>query len=208
MLSPSPSPHFHSFSSRSSSANSLKKGIRKVFGRKNSKQHGVSELPPDDDIQGDNESENQDPAPLNQSIISEATVSPQAQTGKLFGDAVVSNSTSVTVLEEPWLTIPLHNDIVCPETVREVKTWLATIPSSVPRDLFSELLPRELQLRVLKEFVSIYEDEYHGVDASMPTMLWTAKLAESTRWVGREKGMRELIRFGTVRHILWLTISG
>jgi F-box and leucine-rich repeat protein 2/20 len=64
-------------------------------------------------------------------------------------------------------------------------------------DLFDELLPRELKLHILSLFVASYEADFLQLITGKK---WTAIKASSVRnkWVGRDKGVRELIKLGRV----------
>lgn len=67
----------------------------------------------------------------------------------------------------------------------------------VPRGLFGEMLPRELQLRVFAALLQLYEIEHLERISSSD---WTCEKAGSRKyqWVGRSKGMRELVKFSRV----------
>jgi F-box/leucine-rich repeat protein 2/20 len=80
-----------------------------------------------------------------------------------------------------------------------------SVSSPVPveaRDFFDELLPRELKLQILSLFVSLYEADFHQLSAKGK---WTVLRASSVKnkWVGRDKGVRELIKLGRVSHFHW-----
>lgn len=66
-----------------------------------------------------------------------------------------------------------------------------------PRKFFDEMLPRELRLSVLSSLIDLHEAEHARI---MPTDDWSVTRASSTRnrWVGREKGARELVKFSRV----------
>jgi F-box/leucine-rich repeat protein 2/20 len=64
-----------------------------------------------------------------------------------------------------------------------------------PPDLFDGMLPREIRLRIFGFLVKIYEEDharkvYEG--------RWTAIKASKHKWVGRDRGVRELIRLRRV----------
>ncbi|KAG8219418.1 hypothetical protein J3R82DRAFT_341 [Butyriboletus roseoflavus] len=65
------------------------------------------------------------------------------------------------------------------------------------RDLFDEVLPRELQLRVLSALISLYEADHKQLKSSGK---WSVLAAGSSknRWVGRNRAMRELVKLSRV----------
>lgn len=75
----------------------------------------------------------------------------------------------------------------------------------VPRGLFGEMLPRELQLRVFAALLQLYEIEHLERISSSD---WTCEKAGSRKyqWVGRSKGMRELVKFSRVSKA-WKTLA-
>ena len=90
----------------------------------------------------------------------------------------------------PFSTTPL--DLVPPITV----DIFEPIPEPVP-NYFDERLPAELRLRVFVSLVHIHEDEHQRrVDDGS----WTLRKATSSknRWVGRDRGIRELFKLSRV----------
>ncbi|TFY82856.1 hypothetical protein EWM64_g1162 [Hericium alpestre] len=89
--------------------------------------------------------------------------------------------------------LPSAFDVVPPSTA-DVFTPL---PSTRVRDYFGELLPRELQLQVLGRLVQVHEEDHAR---RMSDGRWTALKAASSKkkWVGREQGVRELVRLSRV----------
>lgn len=67
----------------------------------------------------------------------------------------------------------------------------------VLRNLFDEALPRELKLQIFSALISLHEDELQLWKSSGR---WTASKASSPkyRWVGRDRGMRELVKLSRV----------
>ncbi|KAG0707594.1 hypothetical protein DFH29DRAFT_995020 [Suillus ampliporus] len=65
------------------------------------------------------------------------------------------------------------------------------------RNLFDEALPRELKLQVFSALISLHEGEFQRWKSSGR---WTASRASSSkyRWVGRDRGMRELVKLSRV----------
>ncbi|KAG2155687.1 hypothetical protein DEU56DRAFT_319240 [Suillus clintonianus] len=65
------------------------------------------------------------------------------------------------------------------------------------RNLFDEALPRELKLQVFSALISLHEDEFQLWKSSGR---WTASRASSSkyRWIGRDRGMRELVKLSRV----------
>ncbi len=62
-------------------------------------------------------------------------------------------------------------------------------------NLFDGILPREIRLRIFGSLVKIYEEDharkiYQG--------RWTANKASKNKWVGRDRGVREIIRLRRV----------
>jgi hypothetical protein len=86
-------------------------------------------------------------------------------------------------------------DIVPPSTADITLPITSLVPS-----YFEERLPHELQVRVLMTLVRAHEEEHEYTSNSSS---WTALKASSTRnrWVGTDKAMRELIKFGRVSSI-------
>ncbi|KAI0720112.1 RNI-like protein [Cerioporus squamosus] len=76
----------------------------------------------------------------------------------------------------------------------------ADIFEPIPLDLtnyFDEYLPRELKLHIFATFVDLFEAEHLRI---MSTDRWSASLAARSRnrWVGVEKGIRELLKLSRV----------
>jgi F-box/leucine-rich repeat protein 2/20 len=71
----------------------------------------------------------------------------------------------------------------------------------VVRNLFDEMLPREVQLNILASLVSLHESKHMRV---ITEGVWTALKASSTkhRWVGKDGGIRELVRLSRVSGVL------
>ncbi|GJJ09658.1 hypothetical protein Clacol_003882 [Clathrus columnatus] len=189
------------------SASSFKNNIRKVFGRKSFRDRledtrsDALELPIGTRDEGGDEQED----PLGQSTISEGTVSPRALSGsvdKQLEDILFFDRTYATPEGPSIDNLSLDDEKIFYETTKGSGTQSSFISGCVPRDYFSELLPKELQLRILKHVLTVYEEEYHGLSTPTPTLPWTAKIAESTRWVGREKGIRMVMRLARVSK-LW-----
>lgn len=65
------------------------------------------------------------------------------------------------------------------------------------RDLFDEVLPREIQLQIFAALLALHEANFCRMSAGGS---WTALKAASlkNKWVGRDKGVRELIKLGRV----------
>lgn len=72
---------------------------------------------------------------------------------------------------------------------------------------FDEWLPRELKLEVFKTLVEIFQDEF---EKRVENGKWTANKAASSRnrWVGRDKGIRELFKISRVCISELATIRG
>lgn len=67
----------------------------------------------------------------------------------------------------------------------------------VLQNLFDETLPRELKLQVFSALIFLHEDEFQLWKSSGQ---WTVSKASSSkyRWVGRDRGMRELVKLSRV----------
>lgn len=65
------------------------------------------------------------------------------------------------------------------------------------RNIFDEVLPRELKLQVFSALVALHEDEFQQWKQSGQ---WTVLKASSPkyRWIGRDRGMRELVKLSRV----------
>jgi F-box/leucine-rich repeat protein 2/20 len=65
------------------------------------------------------------------------------------------------------------------------------------RDLFDEMLPRELRIRVLSAVISLHEADHEQLKNSGK---WSVLVASSSknRWVGRNRAMRELVKLSRV----------
>jgi F-box/leucine-rich repeat protein 2/20 len=68
------------------------------------------------------------------------------------------------------------------------------------RNIFDGALPRELKLQVFSALVALYEAEFQRWKESGQ---WTVLRASSSkyRWVGRDRGMRELVKLSRVSPI-------
>ncbi|KAF8841904.1 RNI-like protein [Paxillus ammoniavirescens] len=72
------------------------------------------------------------------------------------------------------------------------------------RNLFDEMLPRELRLHVFSALISLHEADHERLKSSAQ---WTILKASSTknRWVGRDRAVRELVKFSRVSKA-WRTL--
>ena len=75
----------------------------------------------------------------------------------------------------------------------------AFMPLSLPhtRNIFDEILPRELKLHIFSTLIKLHEEEYEQLKHNKK---WSFLKASSSknRWVGRNRAMRELVRFSRV----------
>lgn len=69
------------------------------------------------------------------------------------------------------------------------------IPIVVPPNSFDGTLPRELRLRIFGLLVRIYEEDH---ERRVREGRWTAIKASKHKWVGRDQGIRELMRLSRV----------
>lgn len=69
------------------------------------------------------------------------------------------------------------------------------IPIVVPPNLFDGMLPRELRLRIFGRLVGIHEEDH---ERRVREGRWTAIKASRHKWVGRDQGIRELMRLSRV----------
>ncbi|KAG1830740.1 hypothetical protein EV424DRAFT_1470178 [Suillus variegatus] len=67
----------------------------------------------------------------------------------------------------------------------------------VLQSVFDDALPRELKLQIFSALISLHEDEFQLWKSSGQ---WTISKASSSkyRWVGRDRGMRELVKLSRV----------
>ena len=86
---------------------------------------------------------------------------------------------------------PRAFDVVSTDTA----DTFAPFPVVVPPNLFDGMLPRELRLRIFGFFVGIYEEDH---DRRVREGRWTAIKASKHKWVGRDQGVRELMRLSRV----------
>lgn len=89
------------------------------------------------------------------------------------------------------LPFPRAFDVV----LTDVTDTFAPIPIVVPPNLFDGMLPRELRLRVFAFLVGIYEEDH---ERRVREGRWTAIKASKHKWVGRDQGVRELMRLSRV----------
>ncbi|KAI0068055.1 RNI-like protein [Artomyces pyxidatus] len=89
------------------------------------------------------------------------------------------------------LPLPHAFDVIPPSTA-DVFTPL---PSPTPRNTFDTQLPRELRLRIFGCLVQIHEVDHARREREGR---WTAIKASKHRWVGRDQGVRELVRLSRV----------
>jgi len=89
--------------------------------------------------------------------------------------------------------LPLSALDIVPSATTNVFTPIPIIP----RNYFDEALPRELRLRILSSLLSLHEEEH---DRIVREGYWTVMRASSSKnkWVGRNKGIRELVKFRRV----------
>jgi len=69
------------------------------------------------------------------------------------------------------------------------------IPVIKPPNLFDGILPREIRLRIFGFLVEIYEDDHAR---RVREGRWSANKAAKHKWVGRDQGVRELMRLKRV----------
>ncbi|KAF8516199.1 RNI-like protein [Hysterangium stoloniferum] len=68
-----------------------------------------------------------------------------------------------------------------------------------PTNYFDKRLPREIQLAVLKSVVDIHESTLQAaISGNSRDVLWSVATAGRTQWVGREQGLRELVKFSRI----------
>lgn len=64
---------------------------------------------------------------------------------------------------------------------------------------FDDFLPRELRLHVLVALVELHEAEHQR---NVRSEKWTTKKATRSKWVGRDKGIKELLKLSEVGRLL------
>ena len=62
--------------------------------------------------------------------------------------------------------------------------------------LFETLLPREMKLYVLMQLVVVHQEEF---EIRLREGRWSVAHASRERWVGKDAGMRELVKLSRVR---------
>lgn len=87
--------------------------------------------------------------------------------------------------------LPLSALDIIPTVLTDVFTPIPIIS----RNYFDEMLPRELRLRVLTSLVALHEAEH---DRAVKEGDWTVMQASKNRWVGKDKAVRELVKFSRV----------
>lgn len=87
--------------------------------------------------------------------------------------------------------LPYAFDLVSPDTSD------AFVPITVINrpNLFDGILPREIRLRIFGFLVKVHEDDH---ERKISEGRWTANKASKSKWVGRDRGIRELIRLRRV----------
>ena len=89
-------------------------------------------------------------------------------------------------------------------TIQQLEPEVVVMPNH-----FNDKLPRELQLAVLKALVDVHEEEHQRtLRGECPSQIWSVRAAGKTRWVGRDKGLRELVKFTRVCFIIIIFPSG
>ena len=73
------------------------------------------------------------------------------------------------------------------------------LPVARPRNSFDEVLPRELRLHIFAFMVELHEEEHAD---RLREGKWTAMQASRHRWVGRDEGIRALVRLSRVCELL------
>jgi hypothetical protein len=99
-----------------------------------------------------------------------------------------------------------HTQMTCEQTEEIQPTCQKVV---VPSNPFNDTLPRELQLAVLKALVGIHEEEHQRAErGESHDQMWSVRVAGKTQWIGRDKGLRELVklsRVGIFVHVLLLS---
>lgn len=87
--------------------------------------------------------------------------------------------------------LPYAFDLVSPDTSD------AFVPITVINrpNLFDGILPREIRLRIFGFLVKVHEEDH---ERKISEGRWTANKASKSKWVGRDRGIRELIRLRRV----------
>lgn len=83
------------------------------------------------------------------------------------------------------------------DIIPTVPTDIFTPIPIVPQNFFDEVLPRELRLRVLFCLLELHEAEH---ERAVKYGRWSVSLASASKskWVGKDRGVRELIKFSRV----------
>ncbi|KAF8506819.1 hypothetical protein F5888DRAFT_1603440 [Russula emetica] len=87
--------------------------------------------------------------------------------------------------------LPYAFDLVSPDS----SDAFAPITVINRPNLFDGILPREIRLRIFGFLVKVYEEDHAR---KISEGKWTANKASKNKWVGRDRGIRELIRLRRV----------
>lgn len=81
--------------------------------------------------------------------------------------------------------------------IPSLEAYSSTTPKA---DLFDLILPRELRIRVFSDLVKVHEGDFQRL---VERDEWRGRLARESGWIGREKGIRELVRISRVSISVW-----
>ncbi|KAF8575719.1 RNI-like protein [Ramaria rubella] len=113
--------------------------------------------------------------------------------------AVVATKSRGISEPTPFVTPVSESEIIVSNDDSDAKQ-VTTKPSvtTLPNH-FNDILPRELQLAVLRALVDLHEESHlRAVRGDHQDYVWSAGTASKTRWVGRDRGFRELVKFSRV----------
>ncbi|VDC08006.1 unnamed protein product [Peniophora sp. CBMAI 1063] len=116
--------------------------------------------------------------------------------GKPVGSSPAAYKRAGRSYSEPF---PVVFGVVPEQAATDVFTPL---PIALPRNSFDEVLPRELRLHVFGFVVELHAEDHAK---RLCEGQWTAMKAARHRWVGRDEGVRELIRLSRVSKT-WLEL--
>ncbi|KAL1748927.1 hypothetical protein HDZ31DRAFT_28542 [Schizophyllum fasciatum] len=111
--------------------------------------------------------------------------------------------TPVTPMDTPFRTQPKVRSYSSPfplsalDLVPAVSNDIFTPVSTEPRNVFDDILPREVRLHVFASLVSIIVDEH---ERAIEEGRWSVSKATQSRnkWVGRDRAARELVKLSRV----------
>ncbi|KIJ45299.1 hypothetical protein M422DRAFT_47079 [Sphaerobolus stellatus SS14] len=210
-------------------AKKLKGGISRILSRKGSSLSGSSAA--EEDVVTSNPNlpaEENRRTSMAHSTISDITVTPWTLEKDKDKDA---KSSSIVPIDEGIESAPMHTISTIKQRSKSDPAVLSTISkeleiqhhtsleapapvslSPTPRlinNYFNGALPHEVQLSILKALIEIHEEELIRAENEPDFLIngrtWSVRNAGYMRWVGRMKGLRELVKLSRVSKA-WSTL--